>query len=284
MTVEVLLSLGSNLGEREANLARALRRLEELAGVEVLRVSRVYETEAWGSATGQPAYANAVALVRTDLAADVLLDWIGEVESELGRERGERNAARTIDIDILLFGDEEWHGDRLSIPHPRMLEREFVVVPLLQVAPDARLPDGTPVRSLSGRARAGRIVGELGQLPGYGLSASPPEGAVGRDLPLSLDEAEEAVRRAPDVSEQPDVWWDPDEEWVALDQVPRTAAGGTAILRGYVQLLHDEGVPAMLDPPEAFGHTGAVPYIMEQPVRLLVPRSFESRARQLLSR
>ena len=164
MTVRAFVALGSNLGDRVENLAAALRALEATTGVRVVAVSQAYETEPWGVAD-QPAFANAVAAIDTDRSALGLLDACKRIERELGRLEGERFGPRLIDIDVLLFGDEVVDALRLTIPHPRMLERDFVVTPLLEIAPDVTLPDGQrpdPAAALEGRA-----TGVLGRIPGY---------------------------------------------------------------------------------------------------------------------
>lgn len=161
---EAFIGLGSNLGDRVENLATALSLLAETPGVKVLAVSRAYESEPWGVAD-QPTFANAVAKVRTELYADRFLDVLLQIEDDMGRERAERYGPRVIDLDLLLFGNDEWDSPRLTIPHPRMGEREFVVKPLLDIAPDARYPDGK--RVAEERPTEGRIIGELGKVTGF---------------------------------------------------------------------------------------------------------------------
>lgn len=150
--------MGSNLGDRVRNLAAALAALEASQGVSVAAVSRLYESEPWGVAD-QPAFANAVAALDTSLTAHELLAECKRIEAELGRVEGVRYGPRAIDIDILLFGDSALETPDLTIPHPRLLEREFVVTPLLEVAPGATLPDGTPVTR--DRAIHGHVTGVL---------------------------------------------------------------------------------------------------------------------------
>jgi len=161
---EVYVALGSNLGDRLANLAAAVGELAATRGVHVLDVSHVVESEPWGI-EDQPSFANAVVRLDVRMPADALLARLKEIESLLQREPGPRNGPRTIDLDVLLYGDEEWESPELTIPHPRMLERDFVVTPLLEIAPKATLPDGTSI----GRERAvlGRVVRGLGAVPGF---------------------------------------------------------------------------------------------------------------------
>lgn len=134
------LSLGSNLGDRLALLAEAVRRLRTPA-VRVTKVSSVYETAPWGK-TDQPAFLNCAVEVETELAPHALLGHILSVEQSLGRVRIERWGPRTVDIDILLYGQERVATADLEIPHPRMAGRAFVLVPLLEMAPHLPYGDG----------------------------------------------------------------------------------------------------------------------------------------------
>lgn len=144
-----------------ANLAIALRELEALPGVTIVATSRAYESEPWGGVE-QPSYANAVVEVESALDPPSLLRECKAIERSMGREPGVRFGPRTIDLDILLFGDVNVDTPELEIPHPRMLERDFVVTPLLEIAPDITLPDGSAVeRDL---AVEGRVTGVLGRL------------------------------------------------------------------------------------------------------------------------
>jgi 2-amino-4-hydroxy-6-hydroxymethyldihydropteridine diphosphokinase len=161
MSVTAFLALGSNLGDRTASLEDALRRLNATRGVTVTAVSQAYETEPWG-VTDQPSFANAVAHIETDLAPAELLAACKRIEGEMGRQSGLRYGPRPIDIDVLLYGAERIDTPELTVPHPRLLERDFVVTPLLEVAPNATLPDGThPSREA---ATEGRVCGVLGPL------------------------------------------------------------------------------------------------------------------------
>jgi 2-amino-4-hydroxy-6-hydroxymethyldihydropteridine diphosphokinase len=149
MTVRAYLGLGSNLGDRLRYLQRAVDLLDEAPGVRVLRSSRVYETDPVGGPP-QPPYLNAVVEVETDLAPPDLLRAAHDVEQALGRVRTLRWGARTIDVDILTYGREEIRSDRpdLEVPHPRMHERGFVLVPLLELDADPALPGGRRVSDL----------------------------------------------------------------------------------------------------------------------------------------
>ncbi len=133
---DVYLALGSNLGDRERNIAAALRRLEPL--VQVKAVSSLYETGPVPE--GQPPYLNAACRVTTGLQPKALLRHIKEVERELGRRGGERWGPRPIDIDLLLYGDLSIDDGDLRLPHEGLAERAFVLVPLVDIAADVRHP------------------------------------------------------------------------------------------------------------------------------------------------
>jgi 2-amino-4-hydroxy-6-hydroxymethyldihydropteridine diphosphokinase len=142
----VFLGLGSNLGDRLDNLRRALRLLED-RGVRVLRSSRVYETDPVGGPP-QPDYLNAVVEVETGGTARELLTNCLEAERALGRVRKERWGPRLIDIDVLTFGAQEIEEPDLRVPHPRMHERGFVLIPLLELDADPPLPGRRKAHSL----------------------------------------------------------------------------------------------------------------------------------------
>ena len=155
MTVRAYLGLGSNLGDRLDTLQRAVDLLDRTPGVRVTRSSRVYETDPVGGPP-QPPYLNGVVEVETDLPAVDLLRAAQDVERALGRVRTVRWGARTIDVDILTYGREEVRSDGpdLEVPHPRMHERGFVMVPLLELDADPPLPGGRRVAEL----RLGALV------------------------------------------------------------------------------------------------------------------------------
>ena len=132
------LGLGGNLGDPAAAMAAALRMLDAHPEIEVTAVSSVYKTPPWGK-TDQPDFLNAVAAVQTTLSPQALLDQCLEAERHLKRVRKERWGPRIVDLDILWFGGQDIRDSSLEIPHPRMLERAFVLVPLAEIAPDLAL-------------------------------------------------------------------------------------------------------------------------------------------------
>jgi len=144
--VRAAVGLGSNLGDRARHITDAVAALSELGSL--IRGSSLYETDPVGGPKQGP-YLNAVAVIDTDLQARELLDSCIEIERRAGRERRERWGPRIIDIDILLYGGETFDETGLTVPHPRMTERRFVLQPLLEAWPDARLPDGRPLESFA---------------------------------------------------------------------------------------------------------------------------------------
>lgn len=271
------IGLGSNLGDRVANLRAALERLDALDSTEVHAVSHVYESESWPD-PGHPSYANAAAVLETGFTAPDLLEACKQIEADLGREPAGPNAPRPIDIDILLSGDEEWDLPDLVVPHPRMLERAFVVVPLLDVDPHVRMPDGSPLTAED--ASQGRVLGMLGPVPGFeertwGEPAHVPPSVTPRSAA-------------------------PDEEWVPVWQrpgynpvfsEPEPLLGGHAAVSGrqipgaapsveatFAQLVLEQlGIPFVWDPfaPEM----STDPYGLARPFALLVPESMAEEAR-----
>ena len=133
----VYLALGTNLGDRMENLHRALAALPP--AVSVIALSSVYETPPWGYAD-QPAFLNMALAGETDLEPLALIAYLKNLETDLGREKTFRNGPRLIDMDILFYDDLVFNQDDLVIPHPRLHERAFVLVPLNDVAPDRMHP------------------------------------------------------------------------------------------------------------------------------------------------
>ena len=150
--MRAFVGLGSNLGDREGTIARAVELLSAAAGVEVVAVSQLRETEPWGPVE-QPAYLNGAVQLETELSPRALLDVLLAVEQALGRDRtGERWGPRTIDLDLLLYDDVEVDEPGLTVPHPRLHERRFALEPLAELAPDAVVP---------GRGRVSELLAAL---------------------------------------------------------------------------------------------------------------------------
>ena len=133
------LGIGTNLGDRMGNIRGALGKLGGLPTMELARVSSVYETAPVG-VTDQPDFLNLVAAVRTSLAPRALLEVLLHIENQMGRVRTEHWGPRVIDLDLLLYGGEQVSLPELTVPHPRLRERAFVLIPLAEIAPEMALP------------------------------------------------------------------------------------------------------------------------------------------------
>ena len=152
-----VLALGSNLGNREAAISMAVRQVAELDGVELVATSMVHESVAVkpdGPDDAAPAYLNAVIAIETLLAPEELLVAVNGIEQTLGRVRAERWADRTLDIDIITYGDLAMQTETLTIPHPRAAERSFVLEPWLDIDPEAELPGYGRVADLAAGLRS----------------------------------------------------------------------------------------------------------------------------------
>jgi 2-amino-4-hydroxy-6-hydroxymethyldihydropteridine diphosphokinase len=152
------LGLGSNEGDRLANL-RAAR---DALGVEIVAASSVYETAPQGEVTDQPDFLNACLKIRTDADPHHLLDICKMVERKLGRTPGPRHGPRPIDIDVLMLADLECRSERLTLPHPEITTRRFVLEPLLELEPDLTLPDGRRLRDLLPAVASQRVTPHAG--------------------------------------------------------------------------------------------------------------------------
>jgi len=138
---DAYIALGSNLGDRELNLLRAVAELGKSPGCRVTALSRFYETSPVGMLPGTPSFYNAVARIATRLQPDELLKELLRIEKDLfGRVPAAEPQSRRMDLDLLLYGALERQTSDLTIPHPRMLQRRFVLAPLADIAPDLRLP------------------------------------------------------------------------------------------------------------------------------------------------
>lgn len=143
------IGLGANLGDAPATLRAALDALAGLPRSRLLTRSSLYRSAPVGPGTeGQPDYINAVAAIDTELDAMALLEALLALEQDFGRRRSARNAARSLDLDLLLYGHEILDVPGLHLPHPRMHERAFVLIPLCELAPETRIPGRGPVLEL----------------------------------------------------------------------------------------------------------------------------------------
>ena len=140
--VTAYIGLGANLGNREQSMEQAWRELGALPTIQVVKVSSLYETDPMGM-TEQPKFLNAAAELRTTLSALDLLAQLLQLEQKMGRIRSVRWGQRTIDMDILLYNNEVINSPGLTVPHPRLAERTFVLVPLAEIAPLLVLPGET---------------------------------------------------------------------------------------------------------------------------------------------
>ena len=238
------IGVGSNVGDRMETIAGAVAALEELDETRVDAVSHVYESEPAGL-EDQPAFANAVVAIDTDLRADQLLEDLRNIEDRFGRVRDVPNGPRTIDLDILLFGDEEWTLPELTIPHPRMAKRDFVITPLLEIAPDVTWPDGSYVTRES--VSVGAVTSVLGAMPD-----------------------EEAEQGLPPLAE---------EDWVAVAEGVTTPVDMGLTFKQLV--LEQAEIPFSWDPFPPGDETQ--PWGMPTPVKLVGPADRAEEARRLLA-
>lgn len=144
----IYIALGSNMGDRETYLYKALRTMEQ-EGINVIVESSLYETAPVGY-TEQPSFYNMVVGVLSDQTPDALLETLQRIELRFGRERLIKNGPRTLDLDILLYNGEDIQSKHLTVPHPRMHERAFVLVPLAEIAPEEHV-QGMTIQSLCDR-------------------------------------------------------------------------------------------------------------------------------------
>ncbi len=163
-TVQAYIGLGSNLGDRAVYLAAARRSLDDTPGILIARASSLYETEPVGY-TDQDWFLNQVVAIATSLHPYQLLQVLQGIEQDLGRRRLIRWGPRVIDLDLLLYGDAILPDPDLTIPHPRIYERSFVLVPLCEIAPDHVHPDGQTTLQHLQALGTGQKIRLFGQLP-----------------------------------------------------------------------------------------------------------------------
>ncbi len=155
--IRAYVALGANLGQPAATVKAALATLAKIPDTALVTVSSLYQTAPVGL-KHQPDFINAVAVLDTDLAPQDLLTALFELEARFGRSRSVPNAPRTLDLDLLLFGDIELDEAQLTLPHPRMHQRAFVLAPLAEIAPDCLVPGRGRVQDLLDGCRDQRIV------------------------------------------------------------------------------------------------------------------------------
>lgn len=241
------IGMGSNVGDRLGHLSRAIDAIEDLAETHVELISHAYESEP-AYDESQPRFVNAVCEVETGLEPEALLDGLLAIEDVMGRVRISDKGPRVIDLDLLLYDEEEIASPELTVPHPGILERDFVVTPLLEIAPRITLPDGThPRRS---HVTMGEVVRDLGKIP-----------AIDEDDNMPIGPTEWAV-----VAES---------EW-AQDVV----AGFDAELQFKRSVLEQEGIPFAYEPFEP--GVDMDPFGFQTTFRLVVPLEYASQARTVL--
>ena len=156
MKTKAVIALGSNLGDRRETLNLAISQIKNFPDSNFLSVSSFHETVAVteaGEDASKPSYLNAVCLIETSLGAHELLEYLSEIEANLGRVRAERWQDRTIDLDIVAYGDEVIETSSLTVPHPRAHERLFVLLPWQEIDPDAEIV---------GRGKISELIARLG--------------------------------------------------------------------------------------------------------------------------
>ena len=163
MNNKVYIGLGSNVGNKAENLARALLLIQDIEDVHLIIVSSLYQTAPWGK-HDQEDFINQVIEIETELLPLDLLHRLQDMEIKLGRQRDVRWGPRTIDMDVLLFGRETIDLEELKVPHPYLLQRLFVLIPLQEIAPELVFPDGSKITEVLNRLIDSADVSDIRKL------------------------------------------------------------------------------------------------------------------------
>ncbi len=163
MYTKAYIGLGSNVGDKKANLARARFLIEGLKGVRISKQSSLYETAPWGK-TDQDDFINQVIEIETELRPLELLHQLQAIEIKLGRQKQVHWGPRNIDLDILLFGRENINLEELQVPHPYLMQRLFVLIPLAEIDPELIFPDGSKISEVLNRVIKSADASDLRKL------------------------------------------------------------------------------------------------------------------------
>lgn len=245
--VTAYVALGTNLGNRLTNLSQAIDAVAHIPETHVEKVSHAYES-APAYEFDQPHFFNAVIEISTGMQAEALLDHLLDIEADMGRVREAENGPRVIDLDLLLYGEEERTSPELTLPHPGLIERDFVLTPLLEIAPRTKLPDGHLLRRSEGSV--GVVLRDLGRIPDAGAEHNMP-----------IEDVEWVVVSA--------------SEW-SQDAI----SGFDAKMQFDRQVLEDEGIPYAFEPFEP--GVDMDPFGLPLSFKLLVPESYAEQAKALL--
>jgi 2-amino-4-hydroxy-6-hydroxymethyldihydropteridine diphosphokinase len=163
MNNKVYIGLGSNLGNKVENLAQARLLIQAIEGIHITGVSSLYETAPWGK-IDQEDFINQVIAIETAMSPLELLHRLQDIEIKLGRQRDVRWGPRNIDLDVLLYGRETIDLEELKVPHPYMLQRLFVLIPLQEIEPDLKFPDGSKIMEVLNRLIGSADVSDIRKL------------------------------------------------------------------------------------------------------------------------
>ncbi len=163
MNAKVYIGLGSNIGDKEANLVRALFLIKAIKGAKITRQSSLYLSAPWGK-TDQDDFLNQVVEIETNLTPIDLLHELQEIEIKLGRQKQVHWGPRNIDLDILLFGRENINLEELQVPHPYLMQRLFVLIPLAEIDPELIFPDGSKISEVLNRVIKSADASDLRKL------------------------------------------------------------------------------------------------------------------------